>query len=63
MSLSSEKPVSKFAFKFKLVLLQLGRVEDAERAYRVCVHDDANFTAWISLARIYVGFGWTEVGL
>lgn len=25
---------------------RLGRVEDAERAYRVCVHDDANFTAW-----------------
>mmetsp|Transcript_17180 Transcript_17180/g.27585 ORF Transcript_17180/g.27585 Transcript_17180/m.27585 type:complete len:132 (+) Transcript_17180:1184-1579(+) len=42
---------------------RLGRVEDAERAYRVCVHEDANYTAWTSLARIYVGFGWTEEAL
>jgi len=25
---------------------RLGRVEDAERAYRVCTYTDANFTAW-----------------
>lgn len=39
---------------------RLGRVEDAERAYRVCVHHETNFTAWMSLARLYVAFGWTE---
>ena len=40
---------------------RLKRVDDAERAYRVCVHlggGGFNATAWRGLARIYAAWGW-----
>ena len=37
---------------------RLKRADDAERAYRVCVHLGFNLTAWGALARIYAAWGW-----
>lgn len=43
---------------------RLKRVDDAERAYRVCVHlSTFNVTAWRSLARIYASWGWAPEAL
>jgi tetratricopeptide (TPR) repeat protein len=45
---------------------RLKRVDDAERAYRVCVHlggGGFNATAWRGLARIYAAWGWAPEAL
>ena len=44
---------------------RLKRVDDAERAYRVCVHLGGSFnaTAWRGLARIYAAWGWAPEAL
>mmetsp|Transcript_20746 Transcript_20746/g.65647 ORF Transcript_20746/g.65647 Transcript_20746/m.65647 type:complete len:734 (+) Transcript_20746:301-2502(+) len=42
---------------------RLLRPEDAERAYRVCVHEGFNMSSWVSLARLYANWAWTGEAL
>jgi len=42
---------------------RLKRPDDAERAYRVCVHLGCHTGAWRALARIYAAWGWAGEAL
>ncbi len=42
---------------------RLKRADDAERAYRVCVHLGFHASAWAALARLYAAWGWAPEAL
>eukprot|EP00898_Chlorokybus_atmophyticus_P006432 jgi/Chlat1/6790/Chrsp51S06557 len=41
-----------------LLCERLQKLGDAERAYRICVHDGFQLTAYIRLLQLYVNWGW-----